>query len=124
MKLLLDMNLAPRWAQYLSERNWPAQHWAALGKPEADDATIMAFARQQGYVVITNDLDFGTLLALSDDTGPSVVLIRASILAPESIGARLTECLSRFQPQLEKGALVVLDDAQSKIRLLPIGANR
>lgn len=124
MKLLLDMNLAPRWAQYLTERNWPAEHWTTLGDPKADDATIMAFARQRDYVVITNDLDFGTLLALSNEAGPSVVLLRASILAPETLGARLAECLSRSQPQLEKGALVVLDDANSKIRLLPIGANR
>lgn len=124
MKLLLDMNLAPRWEPYLRERGWPAEHWVALGEPDADDATIMAFARQHGHVIVTNDLDFGTLLALSDDSGPSVVLLRASVLAPESIGVRLTECLVRFQPQLEKGALVVFDDLQNKLRLLPIGAKR
>lgn len=81
----------------------------------------MAHARTQSAIVITSDLDFGAMLALSGDAGPSVVQLRASILAPEVLGPRVRECLVRFDQQLEAGALVVLDDRNSKLRLLPIG---
>ena len=36
----------------------------------------MAWARENGYVVFTHDLDFGTLLALTRDAGPSVIQVR------------------------------------------------
>jgi predicted nuclease of predicted toxin-antitoxin system len=87
---------------------------------EDSDATIMAHARTHAEIVLTSDLDFGTLLALSGDQGPSVIQLRAPILAPEVLGLRVLECLTRFQTQLETGALIVLDNRKSKIRLLPI----
>jgi predicted nuclease of predicted toxin-antitoxin system len=121
MKLLLDMNLSPRWASYLREHRFSVEHWSDVGRPDAEDQIIMAHARTQSAIVITSDLDFGAMLALSGDAGPSVVQLRASILAPEVLGPRVRECLVRFNQQLEAGALVVLDDRNSKLRLLPIG---
>lgn len=122
MRLLIDMNLSPRWAAWLGEQGHVAEHWASLGAPDAGDVEIMRFARNAGSVVLTNDLDFGTLLALSADSGPSVLLIRAGVLAPEMIGGRVIECLARFAAEIGQGALVVLDDRRSKVRLLPISS--
>jgi predicted nuclease of predicted toxin-antitoxin system len=42
MKILLDMNLAPRWAQYLQTAGFEALHWSHVGKPDASDQEIMA----------------------------------------------------------------------------------
>jgi len=33
MKLLVDMNLSPRWAEQLAETGIAAVHWSALGSP-------------------------------------------------------------------------------------------
>lgn len=124
MKLLIDMNLSPRWVEFLVLRGRQAQHWSTLGEAKASDETIMTLARSRGDVVVTSDLDFGTLLALSGDDGPSVIQLRASILAPEVLGPRLLECLARFESQIKVGALIVLDNRRSKVRLLPIGERR
>jgi len=35
MKLLLDMNLSPRWVDLLCAAGFEAAHWAALGEPGA-----------------------------------------------------------------------------------------
>lgn len=121
MKLLVDMNLSPRWVAWLTEQGHVAQHWSAIGAPNAADAKIMDHALGTGAVVLTNDLDFGALLASSGNSGPSVILIRAGILAPERLGPRVLECLTRFQVDIESGAIVVLDDRRHKVRLLPIG---
>jgi predicted nuclease of predicted toxin-antitoxin system len=120
MKLLIDMNLSPRWVPWLAERGHTARHWLDYGSPTSTDAEIMAAARAGGEVVVTNDLDFGTLLALSGDDGPSVIQVRAQVLAPEVIGGHLVECLARFEHTLLSGALVSIDETSSKVRVLPI----
>ncbi|MBV8794319.1 MAG: DUF5615 family PIN-like protein [Hyphomicrobiales bacterium] len=63
MKLLVDMNLSPRWVKALIEAEIEASHWSTLGPANASDADIMAFARANGYVVLTHDLDFSAILA-------------------------------------------------------------
>jgi predicted nuclease of predicted toxin-antitoxin system len=59
MRLLVDMNLSPRWAKLLTDAGIEAAHWSALGKPNARDIDIMDFVRANSYVVLTHDLDFG-----------------------------------------------------------------
>jgi predicted nuclease of predicted toxin-antitoxin system len=45
MKLLVDMNLSPRWVETLTQAGFEAAHWSSLGAPDASDAAIRAFAR-------------------------------------------------------------------------------
>ena len=73
MKLLVDMNLSPRWADLLNSEQFEAKHWSSLGATNAPDTTIMAFARANQYVVLTHDLDFGSILAATNGGKPSVV---------------------------------------------------
>ena len=51
MKLLVDMNLSPRWVSMLADAGIEAMHWSALGAVNALDSEIMAFAEAKGYVV-------------------------------------------------------------------------
>ena len=43
----------------------------------------MAWALANGYVVFTHDLDFGTMLALTHATGPSVLQVRGKTCCPK-----------------------------------------
>jgi predicted nuclease of predicted toxin-antitoxin system len=52
MKLLVDMNLSPRWVKALAQAGIEAVHWSSLGAATAPDTVIMAFARANGYVVL------------------------------------------------------------------------
>ena len=65
MKLLVDMNLSPRWIPFLLDAGREAVHWSTVGRADATDSEIMAFAAANDYVVLTNDLDFGAILASS-----------------------------------------------------------
>ena len=58
MKLLVDMNLSPRWTGTLADAGFEAAHWSTLGANNAPDSEIMAYARANDYVVLTHDLDF------------------------------------------------------------------
>jgi predicted nuclease of predicted toxin-antitoxin system len=73
MKILVDMNLSPDWVNVLRHAAHDAVHWSSIGKPTDDDTTILRWARQEGQLLFTHDLDFGALLASMRGTGPSVL---------------------------------------------------
>lgn len=58
MKLIVDMNLSPRWIGFLTGAGVQAVHWSTIGRRNAPDSEIMAYAATHGYVVLTHDLDF------------------------------------------------------------------
>ena len=87
MRLLVDMNLTPRWVQSLADAGHEATHWSAVGDPTASDEQICAYAREHGFVILTNDLDFPQILARTRQSGPSVVLLRGEPLVPEERGS-------------------------------------
>jgi predicted nuclease of predicted toxin-antitoxin system len=57
MKLIVDMNLSPRWVDLLLSEGFDAVHWSSIGAMDAPDTTIMAYAHDNDYVVLTHDLD-------------------------------------------------------------------
>jgi len=120
MRLLVDMNLSPDWVAVLKSVGWEAIHWSTVGSPRAEDAEIMAWARVQKHVVFTHDLDFGTLLALTHAGSPSVIQVRTQDVTPADIGELVVNALHQFESILEKGALIVLDEALSRARVLPL----
>jgi predicted nuclease of predicted toxin-antitoxin system len=69
MKIIIDMNLTPRWVQLLSGEGRDVRHWSFVGDPKAPDPIIMQWAREYGFIVLTNDLDFPQILAYTQ-AGP------------------------------------------------------
>jgi predicted nuclease of predicted toxin-antitoxin system len=53
MKLLVDMNLSPGWVKLLRDAGWEAGHWSHIGRPDAPDSEVMAYAAAHGFVVLT-----------------------------------------------------------------------
>ena len=80
----------------------------------------MAYAKTHGWVVMTHDLDFGDLLALTDGTAPSVVQIRAARARLEAIFNKVVDGLQSSREALEAGALVSIDLRRARIRMLPL----
>ncbi len=119
MKVLVDMNLSPRWTTALEQEGWHAVHWSEVGDPRATDAEIMEWARREGYVVLTHDLDFGALLAATQMQGPSVLQIRTQDVLPEALGSRVVQILRQYGEVLAQGALVTVDETRARIRVLP-----
>ncbi|MEW5787978.1 MAG: DUF5615 family PIN-like protein [Pseudomonadota bacterium] len=120
MRFLIDMNLSPGWVGRLAEEGIEAVHWSAVGRPDAPDSVLFNWARDQGYVVYTHDLDFGAMLATTGGTGPSVFQIRTQDVSPSVLGARAVALMLRFQPELEQGALIVVDEVRERVRILPL----
>ncbi len=120
MKLLIDMNLSPRWINVLAEAGFEALHWTSLGAITAPDSEIMAYAKAGGFVVLTHDLDFGTILAVTQGEKPSVVQIRSDDVTPAAIGAQVKAALTQMTAELEAGALITIDPKRTQLRVLPL----
>lgn len=123
MKLLVDMNLSPRWVGFLNDAGMRAVHWSAIGRSNAPDREILAYAVANGCVVLTHDLDFGAILAAIAGDGPSVVQIRAEDTSPDAIGAKVADAILQLEIELDSGALVTVDPARTRVRLLPLRRN-
>lgn len=120
IKLIVDMNLSPQWVGVLKENGFDAVHWSSIGRATAPDAQIMNWALANNRVVFTHDLDFGTILAVTKATGPSVIQIRTQDVMPEHLAAKVINALTQFQDLLLKGALIVVDERKSRARILPL----
>jgi len=120
MKILIDMNLSPEWVQVFKKDNIESIHWSNVGDPRATDREIMDWALTHNYVVFTNDLDFGSLLAATQAKFPSVIQVRTQDILPTSVENIVRESLRRFDSELSSGALITIDLARSRVRILPI----
>lgn len=120
MKILIDINLSPQWETLLRGFQIEAVHWTKLGKIDAADIEIMTFAARNDFAVLTHDLDFGSILAATGGSKPSVVQIRGDDLRPASIGARVAQALRAAAPEIETGALITIDVNKARLRILPL----
>ena len=120
MRIVLDMNLSPQWVPFLQRAGFECVHWSELGDARAPDEEVLAWARENGCVLFTHDMDFGALLAATRARGPSVLQVRAKDTMPATIGHDVVRALHFRKDEILRGALVTVDRAKSRVRVLPL----
>jgi predicted nuclease of predicted toxin-antitoxin system len=120
VRILIDMNLSPRWVGALHAAGFEAVHWSSVGAVNASDAEIMRHAAAHDFVVLTHDLDFGAILAATAGEKPSVVQIRADNLDPGVIGPQVVAAIRQAAVELASGALASVDTLRTRLRVLPL----
>jgi predicted nuclease of predicted toxin-antitoxin system len=120
VKVLVDMNLSPRWIAALQSAGLEAAHWSSVGAPTAPDAEVIAWAVANGAILLTHDLDFGAILAATAERRPSVVQLRSQDVTPDLMAAKVVDLLARFAQELSQGALISLEPERARVRLLPL----
>lgn len=121
MKFLTDNNLSPLLADALKAAGHDAVHVRDLGMQAAPDEAVLERARAEQRVLISADTDFGGLLARSEASNPSVILIRrlAGRRAAEQSQIILAN-LDQVAEDLTAGAVVVLHEDLLRVRRLPM----
>lgn len=112
------MNLSPNWAATLAEMGHDAIHWSDVGPADAPDDEILRWAGNEGRVVLTNDLDFGAMLATTGASSPSVVQLRTDTTLPSRLGPLVGRVLCDTEAELSSGALVTVAGDRVRLRSL------
>ena len=118
MRILLDMNLSPKFVGMLKQRGIIAAHWSSIGAPDATDAEIMNYALCNGYAVLTYDLDFSTILSVTQGNKPSVVQLRACSRRLEDDAELIASALSHHENDLREGAILTIGSGKTRLRSL------
>lgn len=82
---------------------------------------ILMFARRHSFVLVSEDIDFGELLARQHTVTPSFVLLRTyEPMPPDEQAAVLLANLPGLRDDLEQGAIVVIERSRLRVRRLPV----
>src|SRR5688572_22478 len=84
------------------------------------DEQIVAEAIRDRRIIVTQDLDFSALIALSGGRAPSVISLRLTSSRVENVNQHLERLLPLLESDLLEGALATIEDARVRTRMLPI----
>ena len=117
---LADIPISPITIEALKKAGYKCIRVSDVMASTASDQEIIEFAKKEEMVIITQDLDFSSLIALSGSTRPSVIQLRLENAAPAKISSRLLEILPEVQKALMDGAIISADERIVRTRHLPI----
>jgi predicted nuclease of predicted toxin-antitoxin system len=120
VKFLVDESLSSTVSRLLSEAGHDALHVGDLDLLGASDDAVMAAADTTGSVLVSTDTDFGELLALGGQPGPSVVIFRRAPHRPGRQAQLLLRALPDIENELTRGAVVILTSEVIRVRHLRI----
>jgi predicted nuclease of predicted toxin-antitoxin system len=122
MRFLADMGVAQRIVQWLREDGHDAVHLRDEQLHRLPNGEIFVKAHAEQRVILTFDLDFGEIVALSGGKPVSVILFRLHNTRTPHVMERLRKVLRESKTALEQGAIVVVEEARHRTRRLPLGA--
>ncbi|MBD2597779.1 hypothetical protein BCD64_13635 [Nostoc sp. MBR 210] len=120
MKFLADMGISLRTISWLRSGGYDVVHLRDEGLQRLPDNEILIKARTERRILLTVDLDFAQLLAVSGDNLPSVILFRLGNENYDVINERLTQVLRECQEDLEAGSIISVSNETFRVRRLPI----
>ncbi len=123
MRFLVDMPLSPGLVEFLTELGHDAVHASDMGLAMAPDVQIMERARAEGRVVVTADLDFPQLLALSGASGPGIILFRGGTYSEAETRHLMHRVLRSEQVERLGAAITVVESERIRVTRLPIVRN-
>jgi predicted nuclease of predicted toxin-antitoxin system len=120
LEFLANMNISPLTVEDLRTLGWNIVRIPEIMDSRSKDIDILTYAREHNKVVITQDLDFSSLLALRGYEKPSVINLRFENVKPEFIANRIIEIVNALEKELDEGIVVSVDEMSARYRNLPI----
>jgi predicted nuclease of predicted toxin-antitoxin system len=117
----VDNALSPEVSKGLIRAGHDAVHVRDIGLRDAADEVIFERAAADDRIVLSADTDFGMLLALRNESKPSVILFRgATPRRPDAQVVLLVANLPQVETDLLAGAIVIVEPTRLRIRALPL----
>ena len=122
MRFLADMGVDVRVIEWLRGQGHDALHLSEQGLQHLADDEIFRKAEAEGRCVLTFDLDFGEVAALTGGSKASVVLLRLGNPGWRRVVERLSTVFAESADAIAKGAVISVEETRHRIRYLPIGS--
>jgi predicted nuclease of predicted toxin-antitoxin system len=120
MRFLADMGVAMRIVEWLRAQGHEVSHLREQGLQRLPDRDIFLKAATESRILLTFDLDFGEILALSGERKVSVVLFRLHNTRTPHVIERLKVALAQSKTILETGSILVIEENRVRTRRLPL----
>ena len=114
------MPLPPALAQWLAIQGHDAVHASAMGLDRSADTEILTRAKQDARTVVTADLDYPRLLALTGAEGPSLILFRGGDWSEPDVIGQMRQIFYLMGESELAQSIVVVDRTRVRRRHLPI----
>jgi predicted nuclease of predicted toxin-antitoxin system len=118
MKFLVDMPASPQLAKWLNEKGYDAVHASDIGLYKTKDREILEEARKHNRIIITADLDFPQLLAISHAKDPGIILFRGGNYNEKEMCNLLKRVLDNVKEEKIVDSIIVVD--KTRIRRCPL----
>jgi predicted nuclease of predicted toxin-antitoxin system len=120
IRLLADVHISPKTVGDLQKQGYEIMRSSEVLPANAPDINILEFARIENWVVLTQDLDFSMLVALSKYSQPSLITLRLSSAKPDIVTQKLLDVLPKIEEALQEGSAITVQDESIRIRKLPV----
>jgi predicted nuclease of predicted toxin-antitoxin system len=104
------MNISPKTVDALRKQGWEVIRVSEILPMNASDEEVLEFARREGRFIVTQNLDFSTLLALGGHNQPSLITLRLAMSDPETVTRKLLGVLPGLEEVLRQGRAVQCSD--------------
>jgi len=117
-KILADMPISPKTVEHIKKLGIECRHLTEFRMEKALDEEIIKFAKENGYTILTEDLDFGTILFYTQEIEPCVIILRVGNLNTTEINKLIEKTLGQILA--EENAIIIIGRTRVRIKKLPI----
>jgi len=119
MRFFLDQNIPLSVVEMIRQLGFEAEHAKDAGLKSAPDKKITEYAKKRNAILITKDLDFGSLISYPKGSHHGLIVLR---LPDHFTGEQITKTLKRFLTKTDSGklvgSLIILEIEKYRIRKL------
>ncbi|MBI5740927.1 MAG: DUF5615 family PIN-like protein [Nitrospirae bacterium] len=119
MRILADMHISPVTVNFLLSLGHDAVRVNEIMPPSSSDREIVDAAKSSERVILTQDMDFSEIIALSGEVKPALISLRLSSSRIEFVNSILEKILPRIENDAAKGSIISVEDDRLRIRALP-----
>jgi len=120
MKALLDMPVSSLLLEVLRAHGHEGVHAHKVGLDRATDLELLDVAQREDRIIITADLDFPRLLALSSAKGPGLILFRGGSYSDAEMCDLLDRVLAEVPAEILESSICVVDRNRVRVTRLPL----
>jgi predicted nuclease of predicted toxin-antitoxin system len=120
VRILADVHIAPRTVEFLRSLGHDTLRVPDVLPSSASDEKIVAYASADRRCVLTQDLDFSAIVALTGVPAPSVISLRLASSRVEYVNAVLAGVLPELEEAVAQGVIASVEEGRVRKRHLPI----